>query len=200
MTARLEVEQPVRPSRPYRFCPAAPAPFVGVEQSLTDRFRTSNQFHGGQVGAIFEHTSGRWSFDVKTKVALGVSVQSTDINGGINTVAGNVAPDRVGGLLALNSNIGHYTRSTFAVVPEVNLNVGYDVTSHLRAFVGYNFLYWSDVARPGAQIDRTLDENRIPNFTMNRTVPAATSSRPVGQVESESFWVQGINFGLLFKW
>ena len=178
----------------------APAPFVGVEQSLTDRFRTSNQFHGGQVGAIFEHTSGRWSFDVKTKVALGVSVQSTDINGGINTVAGNVAPDRVGGLLALNSNIGHYTRSTFAVVPEVNLNVGYDVTSHLRAFVGYNFLYWSDVARPGAQIDRTLDENRIPNFTMNRTVPAATSSRPVGQVESESFWVQGINFGLLFKW
>ena len=108
--------------------------------------------------------------------------------------------EQLGGLYALNSNIGHYKHSNFAVVPEFGLNVGYDVTSHMRAFVGYNFLYWSSVARPGKQIDRTLDENRIPNFTINRTVATATETRPIGKVESESFWVQGINFGLLFKW
>ena len=81
--------------------------------------------------------------------------------------------------------------------PEVGINVGYDVTPRLRVFGGYSFLYWSDVARPGRQIDRTLDENRIPDFP---AAPAANGVRPAASVTSESIWIQGFNFGILYKW
>jgi hypothetical protein len=103
-------------------------------------------------------------------------------------------------LLALDSNSNRHVRTPFAVVPEGSLNVGYDVTSHLRVFVGYNILFWSNVARPGSQIDTTLDEHRIPDFTLGRTVPNATTIRPVNRIDPESFWAQGISFGLQFRW
>jgi Putative beta barrel porin-7 (BBP7) len=170
---------------------------AGVERSLVDNFTTQNRFLGGQVGAIFEHTEGPWTFSVFGKVAAGVNRQTSEINGGITAIAGGAPPTRPGGLLALNSNIGIHRRDVFAVVPEVGINVGYDITPRLRIFGGYSFMYWSDVARPGRQIDRVLDENRIPDFP---AAPAATGTRPLGQVNSESLWVQGVNFGILFKW
>ena len=44
-------------------------------------------------------------------------------------------------------------RDRFAVLPEFGFDVGYQLTSRWRSFIGYNFLYISDVARPGNQID-----------------------------------------------
>ena len=96
-----------------------------------------------------------------------------------------------------NSNIGIRSKDRFAVVPEVGINVGYDVTPRLRVFGGYSFLFWSNVARPGQQIDRTLDENRIPDFP---AAPPVTAVRPSSGVTSESIWIQGVSFGILYKW
>ena len=59
-------------------------------------------------------------------------------------------------MFAQPTNIGHYSRNVFAVVPEVGLSVGFEVTAWLRLSLGYNFLYWSDVVRPGEQIDRVI--------------------------------------------
>ncbi|HJZ92975.1 MAG TPA: BBP7 family outer membrane beta-barrel protein [Gemmataceae bacterium] len=175
---------------------------AGIERAVTDKFQTKNQFNGGQVGAIFQHTHGPWTIDVTGKVALGMTWQRVEIGGSVTPIGGGVPPNLPGGLLALNSNIGVQKRQTFAVIPEIGLNVGYDVTSRLRLFAGGTFLYWSNVARPGAQIDRTLDEARIPDFTLlSRTpIPTAASVRPVNQVNSESFWATGFNFGLLYRW
>ena len=47
-----------------------------------------------------------------------------------------------GGLLTVpGTNIGRFSQSRFAVVPEIGLNLGYQVTQRMKVFVGYNFLY-----------------------------------------------------------
>lgn len=179
--------------------------FAGLEGTVTDSFRTRNQFHGAQIGAAYDRLWGRWSLGLWGKVGVGVTQQSSDISGTSAFINGT-GTDRAGGLLGLDSNNGGYKKNAFSVVPEVGLNVGYNVTERLRVFAGYSLLYWSDVARPGKQIDRTLDENRIPEFTALRTAagvgapPAAAAVRPVGRLESESFWAQGFSFGLQFRW
>ena len=47
--------------------------------------------------------------------------------------------------MALPSNIGHYSRDQFSVVPEVGLNVGYQLTRHVSLSAGYTCIYWSNV-------------------------------------------------------
>lgn len=177
----------------------APPGFAGVSVVLTDSFKTKNRFLGGQVGAVFEYDYGRWTFTATGKVAAGISRQTVDISGTLFPVGGTgAAPDQPGALLALASNSGLRTRDTFAVVPEVGLNVGYDLTQNIRLQAGYSFLYWTSVARPGQQIDRTLNESSIPSFGSG--APASAAIRPQAKLASESVWAQGVNFGIQFRW
>src|SRR5262249_59032381 len=68
-----------------------------------------------------------------------------------------------GGLLDLGSNNGLRSRNRLTYVQEVGLNVGYQISRHLSAGVGYTFLYWDDVARPGGQLSRNLNPQLIPS-------------------------------------
>ena len=80
----------------------------------------------------------------------------TNLNGTVTSARG--------GLLALSSNIGTFHKNSFSVVPEVDATLSYHINEHWRLFAGYDLLYWTNVVRPGQQIDRTLDETLIPNF------------------------------------
>jgi len=172
-----------------------PANFVSA--SAFDTFHTTNQFNGGQVGMYFEGNVGRWVFTVRPSIAMGVTSSTLGIAGGETTNLTTGSTSASSGLLALNSNSGHYTKNTFAVVPEGTFNIGYNVSPHLRLFVGYNVLYWSSVLRPGAQVNPNLDINRIPGFPA--TAPAA-SVQPTPSLRDQTFWAQGVNFGLMFRW
>ena len=160
---------------------------------ITDRFATSNQFYGGQVGAEGRWIRGRFTLDGKAKIALGVTQQSLDVSGTQVFLRG-VNPDpRPGGALALPSNIGHFTRSRVAVIPEVGATIGYYATDWMRVSVGYNFLYWSDVVRPGDQIDRNINTNQVPNFGVT---PFNTNPPPQRLFRSTDYWAQGLTFGV----
>lgn len=163
-----------------------------------DRFRTVNHFNGGQIGAAFERTVGRFVFDVRTSVAFGVTSSTVDVSGGQTANFNFGAVETQAGLLALDSNTGRTTRNHFAVVPEVTFNIGYNITPRLRVFAGYNLVYWSSVLRPGDQIDTGLDVNRIPNF--GRSPNTLTQTRPTVTLRDTDFLAQGINFGLMFRW
>src|SRR5262249_54127783 len=65
---------------------------------VRDHFDTRNNFYGGQLGLVSEWRRGRWSFDLKTKIALGSTHQVAHIDG--FTVSGGIGP-LPGGLLAL---------------------------------------------------------------------------------------------------
>jgi hypothetical protein len=171
-------------------------PNAGRMGTLMDQFATNNDFYGGQLGLIGELHRGCWSLDVTTKVALGSTHQNVSASGaqmGFNEFG---APVTGAGLLVQPSNAGSRSRDVFSVVPEVTINLGYQVTQHIKVFAGYDFLYWSNVARVAQQIDTTLDVNsRV--FPISQA-PGAT--RPAPLLQNTSFWAQGFNAGLQFTW
>jgi hypothetical protein len=162
---------------------------------LVDHFRTENRFYGGQVGAEWQCRVRRWDLGIKAKLAIGETQQFVTISG-IDVVTDPINGTRSfnSGLLTQQSNIGHYSRDRFTYVPEVGFTVGYHLTEHLRCFAGYNFIYWSSVARPGPQIDRTVNVNQIAP-----PIPGGPA-RPAFTFNGTDFWAQGFNVGLEYKW
>ncbi len=169
----------------------------GTRFQIHDSFNTRNEFYGGNVGFQGEWRSGKIFVDGMASVALGDNHQSVGIGGStIITPPGGAATVNNGGLLALPSNIGHSTRDRFAVLPEAGLRVGYQITPNIRASVGYNFTYLSNVERPGKQIDIAIDPRQLPRIGG----VAASGTSPARQGRSEDFWAQGVNFGLEFRY
>jgi hypothetical protein len=174
-------------------------PLANNRVTLFDQFDTRNRFYGGQLGARGEYWFGRLFVNVVGKVALGSTEQVVGIQGG-TTVIPPVGPAALAnsGLLALSSNSGRFRRNEFSVVPEVGVNMGVQVTQGVRAFVGYTFLYWTEVARPGDQLDLVLNPNRIPTST-TFGVPGGPA-RPAFLFRDTDFWAQGINLGLQVRY
>ncbi len=86
---------------------------------------------------------------------------------------------------------------TFA--PELGLNIGYQITQHLRAFAGYDFLYLSNVLRPGDQIDRGINFSQTVQSAIAGNT-TASGTRPALPFTESDFWAQGINLGLEFRY
>ena len=123
--------------------PMFPDEGPGTRIVNSESFTTRNDFYGGQLGLVNEFHRDRWTLDLRSTVALGGTHQELRIDGSqVRTIPGMAPQTFVGGLLALPSNIGVHSRDVFSVVPEVGLTVGYQLTDHLKTFVGYNFLYW----------------------------------------------------------
>ena len=111
------------------------------------------------------------------------------------------APDfvRSGGLLALRSNIGQYTeKDDFAVIPEVGINFGFQLTERWRLLAGYNFLYWGEIARPGQQVNPIVNPTLVP--TSQLFGPPFGPIQPSPFFNTTDFWAQGVTFGLAFNY
>jgi hypothetical protein len=170
----------------------------GASNQLTDLFQTQNRFWGGQVGWTGRYRYGGWTLDGFCKVALGTTQEEVNILGSQVSFNqnGGTPTARNFGLLAGPTNSGMHTRDTFSVVPELGFSLGYNVTDHVRCFAGYNFLYWSDVARAGEQIDRSVNQNNVSVGATSVTAPF----RPTFLNRSSDFWAQGLTLGLEFKY
>jgi hypothetical protein len=184
--------------------PGSVVPFLGnnfgAPSAVTsaDSFRTRNQFYGGQVGVRVEYIFGNASAGLCGKVALGGNHEVVQIAGTSALIQPGAAPSIVNvGQFAGPSNIGRFTRNQFVVVPEINLKFGYDITPNVRAFVGYDFMYMSNVVRANNQVDLVVDTRANPvNGGFAAPTPMTTSPRlPFSRTD---FWAQGVNFGLEF--
>jgi hypothetical protein len=168
---------------------------------VSDRFSTSNNFNGLQLGLAGEWRAfqTRWTLAGSVRVGLGDMHQVVDIQGNQFFNIPPVPPSvQNGGILALPTNIGHRSADRFAVIPEVGLKLGYDLTPHLRLYVGYDFMYVSSVVRPGDQIDLAVNRTQIP--TALGPSPLVGVARPAPQFNATDFWVQGFNVGLLWRY
>jgi hypothetical protein len=160
---------------------------LGIGTLLEDSIATRNRFYGGQIGAAADFFRGDWRLNVNAKVALGGNDELVRINGtttSTDPINGTVVAP--GGILSGPNNIGDHHRGEFAVVPEVGVNVGYQITENVTVSLGYTFLYISDVVRPGEQIDHT--------------VTFQTNNRPGVLFKNSDFWAQGINLGLQIRY
>ena len=165
----------------------------------TDGFSTKNQFFGAQIGVKAQQQFGQFDASGVAKVALGDNYQTVSINGfssaaGGFVTGGGAAPFALGGIFSQITNIGQQTRNQFAVAPEAQVEVGYRLQSGVRFFAGYDFLYISNVVRPGNQIDTTI--NLTSNPVINGVGTTLTgAARPAPQFNGSSFWAQGVRLG-----
>jgi uncharacterized RmlC-like cupin family protein len=108
---------------------------------------------------------------------------------------GQAALTAPGGVYAQLSNIGRYSSNVFAVVPEIEARVGYRLTDHVLASVGYDFLYISRAVRASEQLDRRTDELQVPAGNP-AYVPGYVGHYPVVPFTQTSLWVQGLTVSL----
>jgi hypothetical protein len=167
---------------------------------IEDLFETDNIFNGVDLGVMWQASRGPFSVDMLMRLGVGSSHQTVRIDGS-TTIRGsgstiNNFEDATGGMLAQRTNIGEYTRNRFAVVPELGVTLGCTISHHWRATVGYSFLYWSNVVRPGDQIDRDVNPELFPP----ETVPFTGLERPGFRFVETDLWVNGLRVGLERTW
>ncbi|MFL5329266.1 MAG: BBP7 family outer membrane beta-barrel protein [Gemmataceae bacterium] len=168
---------------------------VGTRFQIFDNIHTRNEFYGAQLGLVGEHHRGQAFMNWRAAVAMGTTHKDVYIDGQTTiTQPSGAAASYAGGILALPTNMGHYSKNDFAVVPEFNINVGYEVSENLRVFVGYSFVYWSNVTRPGDVIDTSVNPTQFPPGQL------AGASRPTFTWHDSDFWAQGFNFGAELKY
>jgi hypothetical protein len=165
----------------------------GLRVSDFDSFSTRNRFFGPQVGGNWHWDRGRFGIDLSMKLAVGAMTQDTTIDGGSTAMlASGARLDRPGGLLALSSNIGDYSRVRLAAMQDAALNVSYRLTDNMQLRLGYEFVRASSVLRPGQQIDLGVNPALLP-FNAG---PASGPIRPWYRPDGEVFWMHGVNLGL----
>ncbi len=164
----------------------------GTTYQILDKFRTTNNFNGGLIGLSAERRYGMWFVGGRASIAFGADSESVEINGVTRiTSPTGVSMAYTGGLLAQPSNIGHYEYTAFAVLPQIGLRAGVQVSQYVRVFAGYNFLYLSNVARAGDQVDLRVNPSQLPPRT-TVTGPAF----PAFNLHTTDYSLQGISLGM----
>jgi len=161
--------------------------------TVSDEFETRNEFHGLDLGVTGHMTNGPWRFDWLAKVAVGGTFTNIAVNGSSVNNIGGVITGGPGGLLALPTNMGNFSDQRFSVVPELNARVSYQFAPQLRAIVGYNFMYWTGVVRPGGVIDTTVNPTQLPPG------PLVGVARPAPRADTSDFWAHGVSVGLAYN-
>jgi hypothetical protein len=165
----------------------------GFSSRTVDRFDATNDFHGFDIGFDGEYRQGPWRIRGLMKLAVGENFELTDINGSQTSVSPTgVTTTNSGGFLALISNVGHLSRDRSIIIPEVGLQVGAQLTPHVRGWIGYSGLYWSEAVWAGKQIDRSINLALFPPSNGQVTGPV----RPTPLFEGTSLWAHGVDVGL----
>lgn len=170
--------------------------------NTTDNFDARNRFYGLQAGIRAAYDKGPWVIGLAGKVALGTMQQRMSINGFLETNDFNdygATQTFPGGYYALPSNSGDHSRSAFAVVPEVGINVGYRLTPQLTAFMGYSFLYASNVVRPGDQVNRTINTTQNVAWAGDTTLHPSGPAQPSFNFDTTDFWSQTLSIGVALR-
>jgi hypothetical protein len=162
-----------------------------------DEFKTDNTFYGGQIGLNAKYIYGPFSCLLKAKIALGAMNKTLSVHGHLltdNFDTYNPVADYTGGYFALFSNIGHDDKCKFAYIPEINLNISYQIGECFHLHAGYTFLYVSTISWAENQIDTELNPLQSPAITRK---PAGLKGRdrPRASLKSNDFFVRGISAG-----
>ncbi len=168
---------------------------VGMTQFASqDQFSSRNLFNGGEIGLKAQSHHGRLSFELIAKCAFGNNQQLTYINGSSSQTTGGSTTQYAGGLLALPTNIGTHERNVFAVLPEADVNLRWDITCNLRATIGYTFLYMNRVQRSGDAIDLNVNPTQLNGNTL--TGQAA----PLFSSTDSTWWAHAATAGVEYRW
>lgn len=163
-----------------------------------DQVKTLNHFYGGDVGFRFDSGLGRFTFSATGKFAAGVMRQRVDINSTSTFNATGGSTTALGGIFFDGNEVGRRTKDRFAMVPEGNIDIGFQVTQRMRVHVGYSFMWMSSVIRPSSIVSGNVNPSLMPvSPTFTGAAPVNFQARDLAR--ETDFWLQGVNFGFAFQ-
>lgn len=198
-------------------------PFEPAFYNTEDRFLTTNNFFGGQLGVRGSCCYQCWSLNGSLKLGAGVMNQRVGIHGFSQTSGGNLFFETKGtshdilrgGIFAQPTNIGTNHKNIFAAIFDSDIRAGYQISNNIKLFAGYSFLWISHLVRPGNQMDRNInptftalaDASRdtvgegfgpIPFGEPEPARPKQGAKKPDFSFKSKNFWAQGLTAGIEF--
>ncbi|HEV3004559.1 MAG TPA: BBP7 family outer membrane beta-barrel protein [Pirellulales bacterium] len=164
---------------------------LGTSSVHSDIFLANNSFFGGDFGARYSYRWRRVLFELTGRTAIGVNTPTLYVAGQSGLPFYTPRPNLLApeGFFAQPTNAGTFwVRNAFAVIPNTQIRVGYDLTRHLRLTLGYEALLWTRVLRAGDQLDWTVNLSQL-------TGPLVGPARPAVQTRASDFWAQGFTVG-----
>ncbi|WP_197454557.1 BBP7 family outer membrane beta-barrel protein [Stieleria varia] len=171
---------------------------IGTTIDGADEFSADNQFHGVAIGVRTSRKRYRWTLDAGLQCALGDSHSQVAISGrttsSVPQVGGGTdTATTAGGLLALPSNSGVFDRHELAIVPQMDVGLTLQLFPRLNGFVGYQFLYWSKLARSAEQIDTGVDLSQLDPGQ------SSVGARPEFEFRYTDLIAHGLDVGLEYR-
>lgn len=179
----------------------------GFTTAVADMVRTRNQFYGGQIGLRSCLPICNWlNLEMKADVGVGVNQQILSVMGSTSLYSPTAAapfltPAPVvagGGVQAVASNSGHFTRNRISTISDLGVSVNVPVLDWLSLSFGYDLFVWTQVARPAGQLSRYIDTRQVPtdlNFN-----PALAATTPPPTFTDTTFYAQGLTISLAIQY
>jgi hypothetical protein len=162
-------------------------PAIGT-LDVRDTILTRNEFHGGHFGLQGEFRRGCWGLEMLAKFAFGNVRQEALLSGATSNSTQNS-----GLLVQEETNAGLHRRDDFSYMHDTGAKVFYYPTESVKVSLGYSLMFFSDVLRPGNQIDTAVDSRLFP--TPPPPAPAG-AVRPAFEFDPTHFYLHGLNLGL----
>lgn len=172
----------------------SPAP-LGTVSQLSDRFETENRFYGASFGLQGKIREGYWSLQGMVQLGVGNLERLVDIAGSSTITVPGTPPttsSTTNGLLARNTNDGHYEFNTFVVSPEAAVTLGYRISRRLEATLTYTYLGLPKVARAGDQLD--------PDLASNLNNPLTGTPTPRFNLVESNLDLHSLSYGLQWQY
>ena len=164
---------------------------VGTIIDVHDSFNAISEFHGAQVGFASRYSERCWSFNSLIKFGFGSLNRIAKRSGMTSTTVGIDTDITNDGLLVNSNNSGTTSDRTFGWIPELDLSLGYRITPRLDATFGYHLVAMTDAVRVSGTIDPELAVN-------SSSITPNDPARPTPNMQYETFYIQGIHFGLQY--
>ncbi len=163
---------------------------VGSAIGVDDMFEVENEFHGGQFGLASRYREGCWSFHSLAKVGFGSLSRTERLRGETFTSIDGINATDPNGLLVRSTNARSETDHTFGWVPELDFSLGWHQYPRFDLTFGYNVIAMTDAIQVSGLID--------PELAVNLSEPPLGQQSPPIRSRHQTFYVQGIHFGLQY--
>jgi hypothetical protein len=166
--------------------------------SVNDTFQTRNQIYAAAAGLRAGVCCKCVALELSGLVAFGPSRQEYTALGSTTATPGAFglpAGTTPGGVFALPSNIGTFSKNEFVVVPEGEAKVTVNVCRNVGLFAAYDFLFINSVLRASNQINRNVNPTQNTIFQPTTGVPG-----PLPEFARTEFWAQGVSAGIEIRY
>lgn len=164
----------------------------GATLAVTDLFTTDNEFNGVSYGLMSTREFACWKMETMFRLGLGNLRRQVNIAGSTTSTSGGTTSTESQGLLARNTNGRPFEDDTFVILPEVAINMAYQLRPGLDFNVGYNYMMLPKVAQAGQQIND--------NLAVNLSDPLVGRLDPQLNFDERKYWLHSLGLGLQLRY